>query len=690
MSFGPTPHASPSTLGSRTPVADRPFGAPYADALHDGFGGPPQPGGPAAATAARAGAVALDPASLVVPPTPVGARTAIEALVVNDGESDVALDSLRVSNPAFATEIAGSNVVSAHGRLEIELTFAPTPPRLGPQDAVLTIELQDGARISAPITARAELPGTREPPARGAVPDAHAAPAPDHLARVWPHPSREQCTPDNRGQALVGEVRAMRVHNPGSPGEFRDPDATTLYPHDLVEVTVELPTAMAATAFGRIEDSAGLLAMRRVERRGDSLLLVAEATRLGRTFTELAILSDGEDVARLPHAPLAVVAALADADPEPNSSQRVKTTDIESALAQIRTAIDSLFGAQRDGVGVAQGDLQARRSRPKLPWYAELFALGGEAIISTFTAGVGNRLGRALGQWSAGARDLDLGKVPLVDWESAFGAGFKDSLKQHMRSRLLGSGAAAGMTVDEQWAIAQFCAAQISALDKVRLDLHGEFNDGARAYKDLEAARPGLGLSAVEAHRHALAATMEGLQTESTQSTIREWLASLARTTHGTLAAPMPADAASADAAPDGEHGVGGTDMARPGRGHLIVQLAVGDPAGAPVVESMSVAGVDGPAPAALRGSVGEQGLPIEVRLGSVVLRRNERGQVWVETHRPLAVLGGDLERHQRAYLFAKGTGRSEWASDADLRAGVDAGAERVLTELLGLPVGIR
>lgn len=280
--------------------------------------------------------------------------------------------------------------------------------------------------------------------------------------------------------------------------------------------------------------------------------------------------------------------------------------------------------------------------------------------------------------------------MPLFDWEGAFGAGFKDSLKQYARSRLLNSGAAAGMTVDEQWAIAQFCDAQVSALDEVRLDLHGEFNNGARAYKDLEAARPGLGLSAVEAHRHALAETKQHLLEESKQSTIREWLASLARTTHGTLDALASGGAASPSAAPDGAAGVGGTDMGRAGRGHLIVRLAVGDPAGSPVVESMSVAGVDGPAPAALRGTVGEQGLPIEVHLGSVVMRRNERGQVWVETRRPLAVLGGNLERHQQAYLFAKGTGRTEWASDAELRAGVDAGAERVLSELLGLPVGIR
>ncbi len=262
-----------------------------------------------------------------------------------------------------------------------------------------------------------------------------------------------------------------------------------MYPQDELEIVVDLPGEDVASAFGRLEDSAGVLAMRRVERRGNSLVLVAEATRPGRTFTNLVIMANGEEVARLPHADLTVVEALADDDSNGNDSQRVKSTDIDSAIEQIRVAMNSVFRAQKDGIEYAQNALIQQPARPKTSWFAEVFALGAEAAISFFTAGVGNRLGRAIHKWSTLARDLDVRKVPVFDLESAFGSSLKDSLKHQARKRLLSSGAADGMTVDEQWAIALFCTAQISALEKATLDLHGEFNNGAKAYKDLEASQ---------------------------------------------------------------------------------------------------------------------------------------------------------------------------------------------------------
>lgn len=524
-------------------------------------------------------------------------------------------------------------------------------------------------------------------PTAATSPYARTSSGPDTHTPVWPLASPHQSTPANHGQALVGDLQAVRIQNPGKVGEFRDPVATTLYPTDLLEIRVSLPPADAATAFGRIDDSAGLLAMRRVEYRGNAVVLIAEAVGVGRTFTTLSIMSDGAELARFPYTDLTVVKSLADVDNQENGSQRVKTTDIESALGQIRVAIDSLFAAQKDGVSFAQTKLLQHPSRPRLPWYAELFALGGEALVSALTAGVGSRFGRALAQWSVGTRDLDLGRVPLFDFESAFSGGLKDSMKQYARSQLFSSGTAEGMTVDEQWAIALFCAAQVSALDKVRLDLQGEFNNSAKAYKDLEAAQPGLGLSAVEAHRHALAETSQPLTEESEQLTVREWLKSLALTTHGTFGGEPAAEPTGTGVEPDGAPSALGSNMARAGRGHLTIRVTPGDPAAPPSLASMWVAGVDGPGPSVLTGTVGELGLPIEVHLGTMVIRRNETAQVWIETLGTMAVLGGNLSWPDQKYLFIKGTGRTAWETDEELQAGVDAGADKLLAEVAASPV---
>jgi hypothetical protein len=697
MTFGrttPGPFSSFGPGGGAAP--DRRFDAPYADAVLDGFGGP----APAASDAghadahgtagARAGAVSLGPALLRAPATPIGGRSTITATITNREGSEIAVDSLAVSNRAFTAELTGSNAIGAGESATIEITFAPTPPMLGAQHAMLTVALQNGSMLSAPISAQVET-GSAAPSSSGPAPtaDARGGRTSDPLAAAWPQGPREQCSPDNHGRIRVGDLRASRVHNPGSPGEFRDPVATTLYPGDRLELAIDLPGA-SAEAFGRVVDSAGLLAMRAVERRGDALVLVAEATRMGRTFTTLVVLDHGEEIARLPHGELAVIDALADDDPSANDSQRVKTTDIELAIEQIRVGMDSLFRAQKDGVAHAQLKLLQQPARPKTPWYAEVFALGAEAAISFVTAGVGSRLGRALAKWSMhGVRDLDLGKVPLFDWESAFGAGFKDSLKHVTRDHVLGSGGTDGMTVDEQWAIAMFCTAQISALEKVTLDLHGEFNNGAKAYKDLEAARPGLGLSAAEAHRHALVETREHLLEESEQSTVREWLKSLAVSTHGTLA-DQPSSSTISRGDAGARAATGGSDLGRPGRGQLVMTVHPGDPAAPPTPGSMGVAGVEGPAPTVLRGTVEELGLPLEVHLGTMVLRRNETGQVWVETRGTMAVLGGNLSRRDQEYLFAKGTGRARWENEAELQAGVDAGAEKLFAEVMAFPVRIR
>ncbi len=103
----------------------------------------------------------------------------------------------------------------------------------------------------------------------------------------------------------------------------------------------------------------------------------------------------------------------------------------------------------------------------------------------------------------------------------------------------------------------------------------------------------------------------------------------------------------------------------------------------------MAVAGVEGPAPQFLEGNVQAVGLPLEVHLGTMVIRRNEVGQVWIETRGSLAVLGGNVSQGEQRYLFAKGTGRTAWASDAELQAGVEAGADKLLSEVLTFPVRI-
>ena len=716
MTFGRPPHHAGSSGFGPVPATDGRFDAPYADGRADGFGGrspapdgfgPPAPlrAGPGAAAPAAgvatsaAAALVLAPASLALPPTLIGTSSQVTASLANDSGEELAVDSVSVSNPAFSADLVGSNAIGPGDRVAIDIRFAPTPPMIGSQHATLTVTLQNGTQLTSSITGVAEMPGAAPPSA--AQPEAAQPAAPtspkldlDALGRAGapglcrPADLTDRCDADNHGQARVGAIRASRVHNPGTTGEFRDPLATTLYPHDLLEITVDVAGSKAD--FGRIEDSAGLLATRRAERRGDTIVLVAEAKRLGATFAHLTILADGDDLARLPFGELSVVAVLGDDDDTADQSQRIKSTDIDDALSQLRIATRSIFAAQKRGVTSAKGHLLQQPTEPKTPWYTELFTLGAEAAISFVSAGVGNRLGRAVAKWSAGVRDLDLGKIPVFDLESAFGTSMKDSLKHLARDHLLAGGRADGMTVDEQWAIDLFCTAQIDALERVSLDLEGELNNGAHVYRDLEHDRPGLGLSAAESHRHALAETKEQVFEDSHQSTIREWLKSLARATHGELGAKPP----SGQTAGIGDRAAeppprGGSDLGRPGRGHLVVWLRAGAPGAPPSPITMSVAGVEGPAPSMLEGTVRDLGLPVEVHLGTMVIKRNEAGQIWIQTLGTIAVLGGNLSGRDQEYLFAKGTGRTDPADSAEFQAGVDAGAGKLVAEVLAMPVRI-
>lgn len=687
----PPPSYLDSILGdgpgaSAAPVVQRK--AEPDSSFPDGAGGDP------ARRASSLPDVEVHPARLVVAPTVIGARGVLIGTLVNRDGDDLALDALEVDHRAFEVEWQGGNVLRPGASATFVLGFRPTPPMIGSQRARLRVSLQDGRELAVLVEATALSPGgpepewhlappvaeTRRPPAGGPTPSPsrlgpgfdprdHQGPQPDQCR---PGATTERCEPDRPSAWMVAGVRATRVHNPGQAGEFRDPVATTLYPQDVLEVAVELGGAQGGNVTGRILDTAGLLLSTGSSYAHPTVQVTAEALRAGSTNPSVELSIDGAATARVPLAPLRVVAERAKEEGE-GESRRVNTRDINDAVRLLIVAAKSVLLSQKQGVLDAQRTLLERPAARPMHWAVALVAAGAEAALSFVTAGIGNRLGRALASWSAGARDLAVGGIPVFDLESAFGTGLKDGLKALARTHIEDRNTRAdGMSVEESWAIALLCSAQALALEKKALDLEARLLNGAVAYKDLEAKQPGLGLAAVEAHRHALESTHAAATSDAAHATVREWLKILSRSTHGAHAVLDGTGKPARD--PDG--GVlEGTHLGRPGRGHLEIHGKIVDANGPLAIESMSIAGVEGRAGSALRGSVGALGLPYVVTLGSTRLGRNEVGQVWATFNRYTGF-------RVKEYLHARGTGRLTWLDEADRQRGIDAGIGVVLDEL--------
>ena len=634
-------------------------------------------------SATMAANLGVSPLAVVFPATAVGATARAAATLTNHGAADVAVDAIDAA-PPFSADLPAGNSLAPAATTTLALAFRPTPPMVGHQQRELTIDLQDGSRVALRVSgdvrpferpAPAATPATGETPAPLDLDGGGAGAAPKQCR---PTSGADQCAPGEFGQFEVKALRATRIHNPGSDGEFRDPVATTLYPQDHIEFVLELTGAPKGDLSAWLRDTTGLLNVRSTAGGGQTVTVVAEALRLGKTHGTLEVYAGSDAIVRTSVGAIEVVPALADSDGRKNDSQRVRTTDIEAAIRQVNVTARSVLQAQAEGVHAAKAKLTQQPAPSTMPWYAELFTLGAEAALAFVTAGIGNRLGRALSQRTVGQRDWDLGNLPVFDMESAFGTGLKEGLKHLAREHVLTKAGKAGLAVQEQWAIDLFCDAQIHALTKAALDLEGEANNGAKTYKDLEARQPGLGLATAEAHRHALMATKPQAQSDAEHATVLEWFKTLSQSTHGTLRSKVD----SQSQGEGGEATTGGSDLGRAGRGHLDVFVAGGAPSAPPALQSMAIAGIANDAPTVLRGTVKETGLPFVVHLGNMRIKRNETGQVWIETTGTMAVLGGDLSLPHERYLYQKGTGRADWSNRADLRVGMEAGADRLLAEV--------
>ncbi len=621
----------------------------------------------------------------------VGDRAREERTLWNDSEGEIRIASASIGRDRdqkmFRIEAAPTRVMpttnpsaEASGRLVVD--FQPTSADLETDVLHLHLAPSPGEPVShiVPIVlvGRGRTAGSAAAQDPSLAPDAKAPndepPLDLNAGRRDRNPDQcrplaagDLCGPNELGQGSIKELRATRIHNPGTAGEFRDPVATTLYPKDELELEIEIAGKPAGELSGWLRGTAGMLNVKSTTVQGQTIKIVAQAVRPGKAIGHLEVFQGGDVIVRTALRPIDIVPA--DNDGAENGSERVKTTDIDSAIKQISLTARSVLVAQTEGVHAAKAQLLSQLKKPTVPWHAELLAIGAEAALAFMTAGIGNRLGRALVAWKVGFRDLDLGKIPVFDLESAFGTGMREGLKGLARSNIVSGseGHDDGTTVAESWAIDLFCEAQILALTKAQISLEGDLNNGAKSYKDLEAQQAGLGLSAAEAHRHALASTKDEATSDARHATALEWFKVLSQSTHGTV---------------DEGKGAPGTDLGNAGRGHLDVHIAVDPAGGAPRATSMAIGGIANRAPSWLHGRIRDLGLPFVVHLGNMKIKKNEGGQVWIETLGTLAVLGGDLSLPFERLLYQRGTGRTDWIGEAEFRAGVDAGAERLLSEV--------
>lgn len=345
-----------------------------------------------------------------------------------------------------------------------------------------------------------------------------------------------------------------------------------------------------------------------------------------------------------------------------------------------------LLRRQQDGVEQAKRELAKRRKAPTVPWWAPWLAFAAEMALSFVTAGIGNGIGRSMAGRASTSRDITIGsgKTPLkvFDIESAFGTALKDGMKNRVHAAI-GKEDTTLEVVDELWAVELFCDAQISALEEATINESARWINQFQSFKDVEAAQPGAGLAAVEAQRHALAVEGERVTGAQFQATMKEWLLYQARATHGVVpstGAKQPAD---------------GTNLGAEGRGEIAFTATpdLSDPSAPVVVTSMRFTSLLASTAKALQdegGTIGGLGLPFTVGAArSFTLGRNEVGEVWITLITGAMGIDAGWAKSARRYLFQKGTGAEHWDSEAELEAGMAAGARRI-TETEVAPLELR
>jgi hypothetical protein len=345
-------------------------------------------------------------------------------------------------------------------------------------------------------------------------------------------------------------------------------------------------------------------------------------------------------------------------------------------LELLSLQLEGLVIAQGAGVKSAKEVLLRRPVKQPVPWYAKLFETAVEIAISFMTAGLGNAVGAAVARWRP---DIDVSKIPQFDFKAAISTSVRDTLKQGAKALLASGSSKAGSTVTEEWAADLFCSAQIDTMSEKNLNMRGVMINSFQSYRDLEARRAGLGLAAIEAHRHALASQYEFAKDQAYQTTLREWLRALSEATHGATTSARGK----------------GSNLGVDGRGDITIGVAI-DPRKplSPVairyahlpLHFLKNPSLERERFLAQGGRLADLGMPFVVEAARAwVLGRNQAGDVFIRTisaATPPADYGGTPGTE---YLVRKGAGSEQLpASFEERKAAHQTGARKIVEEEVG------